>query len=50
MVHFNYVYKRNAEQMLEAPFQVLLPHPRGNVSVLLLYISLKILDLKNFLR
>lgn len=41
MVHFNYVYKWNAEQMLKAPFQVFLPHPRGRVSVLILHLSLK---------
>lgn len=40
MVHFNYVYKWNAEQMLEAPFQTLLPPPRGRASVLILHLTL----------
>jgi len=35
--------------MLEASFQVLFSHPRGRVSVLILYMSPKMLDLKNFL-
>lgn len=40
MVHFNYVYKWNAEQMLEALFQIVLPPPTGRVSVLILHFSL----------